>query len=326
MTNRSVKVGFLKLEGLSFEILSESELAEIHRATLEILRETGVKITSRRAREILTKAGAETDHSREVVKFPPHLVERAIQTAPEQILLAGRNPDYDVEVGGNNVYFTNFGSGINIVDPKTGDVRNTTKEDVADTARLVDYLSDIDVYSLAVTARDCPENAVYLHATEAYLNNTSKHCHGFSGKNADKCIAMGAAVAGGEKELRRRPIISADVCPQSPLQLMADGAQVIMDCARAGVPVTILPAAMAGATSPVTLAGTLVGHNAEVLVGLTLAQQVEEGAPVMYGSSTTMYDVKENIAAVGSPELALCSAALARIARYYKLPSYLAGG
>ncbi len=326
MTNRSIKAGSLRLEGLSFEILSESEMAEIHRATLEVLRETGLKITSKKAREILQESGAEVDNNREIVKFPHHLVDNAIQAAPEQILLAGRNPEYDVAVGGNNVYFTNFGSGINIVDTVNGELRKTTKKDVADTARIVDYLSDIDVYSLAVTARDCPEDAVYLHATEAYLNNTSKHCHGFSGKNSRECIAMGAAVAGGKEELRRRPIISADVCPQSPLQLMAEGAQVIMDCAEAGVPVTILPAAMAGATSPVTLAGTLVGHNAEVLAGLTLAQLVEEGAPVMYGSSTTMYDVKENIAAVGSPELALCSAALARIARYYKLPSYLAGG
>ncbi len=326
MTENISKAGSLRLAGLKLEVLTADELAEIHRATLKVMRETGLKITSTRAREILQEAGAEVNDSAQIVKFPHYLVEDAIKAAPEQILLAGRDPKNDLEVGGEKVYFTNFGSGINIVDPTSGELRDTTKEDVAATARMVDGLSDIEVYSLAVTARDCPQDKVYLHATEAYLNNTTKHCHGFSGKNPEKCLDMGAAVVGGREELRRRPIISADVCPQSPLQIQAEGAEVIMACARAGVPVTILPAAMAGATSPITLAGTLVGHNAEVLAGLTLAQQVERGAPVMYGSSTTIYDLKENVASVGSPELALFSAALAKIAKYYKLPSYLAGG
>ena len=78
--------------------------------------------------------------------------------------------------------------------------------------------------------------------------------------------------------------------------------------------------------APVTLAGTIVTHNAEVLGGLTLNQLVRKGAPVIYGSSTTAMDLKIAAASVGTPECAVISGAVARLARYYALPSYVAGG
>jgi trimethylamine--corrinoid protein Co-methyltransferase len=99
-----------------------------------------------------------------------------------------------------------------------------------------------------------------------------------------------------------------------------------MESARNGVVCNILSMAMAGATSPVTLAGTLVTHNAEILGGLTLSQLTRKGAPVIYGSSTTAMDLRFAQASVGTPECALISGAVARLARYYALPSYVAGG
>jgi trimethylamine--corrinoid protein Co-methyltransferase len=84
--------------------------------------------------------------------------------------------------------------------------------------------------------------------------------------------------------------------------------------------------AMSGGTAPVTLAGTLVPHNAEILSGITLSQLTRRGAPVVYGSSTTAMDLKMAAATVGTPECALISGAVARLARYYALPSYVAGG
>ena len=82
---------------------------------------------------------------------------------------------------------------------------------------------------------------------------------------------------------------------------------------------------MAGASSPVSLSGTLVTHNAEVLAGITLAQLTERGAPVVYGSSTTAMDLRLASASVGSPECGLINAAVAQLARCYLLPSWVAG-
>ena len=137
---------------------------------------------------------------------------------------------------------------------------------------------------------------------------------------------MAGAIAGGIKKLAERPILSFTTCPVSPLKLINECCDIIIEAARTNSIINILSMAMAGGTSPVTLAGTLVTHNAEVLSGITLAQLVRKGAPVIYGSSTTAMDLRLGAASVGTPECAIISGAVARLARYYALPSYVAGG
>ena len=132
-------------------------------------------------------------------------------------------------------------------------------------------------------------------------------------------------ISGSEDEFRRRPLIGFGVCPVSPLKLPRDATEVIIESARWWIPNNILSMAMSGGSSPVTLAGTLVTHNAEVLAGITLAQLTERGCPMMYGSSTTAMDLKLAAASVGSPEIAVISAAVAQMAKRYLIPSFVAG-
>ena len=202
-----------------------------------------------------------------------------------------------------------------------------TKQDVADTAKAVDALPNVDVYERAVVAEDVDQRAVHLHQAQAWMTNTSKH--GFMGSGngylSGKLLEMAAAVAGGRDKLRERPIISFITCPVSPLKLVKDTCEIIMAAARGHVAVNILSMAMAGGSSPVTLAGTLVTHNAEVLAGLTLSQLTRPGSAVVYGSSTTAMDLRLASASVGSPECGLINAAVAQIARFYLLPSWVAG-
>jgi trimethylamine--corrinoid protein Co-methyltransferase len=169
---------------------------------------------------------------------------------------------------------------------------------------------------------------VQLHNAEAWLPNTSKH--GFMGPgNAylmQKITQMAAAISGGMDKLKERPIISFITCPVSPLQLVPETCEIIMEGARSGMTVNILSMAMAGGSSPVTLAGTLVDHNAEVLGGIVLSQLTSKGAKVIYGSSTTAMDLRLAAATVGSPECAVINAAVAQMATYYLLPSWVAGG
>ena len=136
---------------------------------------------------------------------------------------------------------------------------------------------------------------------------------------------MAAEVVGGDDELRRRPILYGGVCPVSPLKLPRDATQVIIESSRWWIPNNILSMAMAGGSSPVTLAGTLVTHNAEVLSGITLAQLTERGCPVMYGVVHDGHGPEARGRLVGSPEIAMISAAVAQMARRYLLPSFVAG-
>jgi trimethylamine--corrinoid protein Co-methyltransferase len=137
---------------------------------------------------------------------------------------------------------------------------------------------------------------------------------------------MVAAIVGGMDKLRERPLLTFNTCPVSPLKLVRDCCEIIMEAARSGLAVNVTSMAMAGGTSPVTLAGTLVTHNTEVLSGLVLNQLTRKGSPVIYGSSTTAMDLRLGTASVGTPECAMINAAVARLARYYSLPCFVAGG
>ena len=297
-------------------------------ATLEILQSIGVFIEDNEAVTCLGDAGASIDKANNIAKIQPYMVEDAIRSAPSRILLAGRDPQRDFMVENNRVGFTNFGEGIKIVDIDSGEIRETTKTDVAMTARMVDAMSEIDVYERAVGAHDVNQAVAPLHNAEAFLANTTKHCFlgPFSGYMVKKLTEMAAAVVGGMQKLKERPILSFITCPVSPLKLVQDTCEIIMEGAKSGLAVNILSMAMAGGSSPVNLAGTLVNHNAEILSGIVLSQNTVKGAPVLYGSSTTAMDLRLGAASVGSPECGMINAAVARLGNYYGLPTWVAGG
>lgn len=328
MTIRQIMAGYPQLEGWGLKMFTKEELDQIHWATLEVLSTTGVLVLQEEAQEIFAAHGAKVDKETNMVKIPPYLVEEAIISAPSRVILYGRNPKYDVELSGNRTGFTPFGAGVMVVDPFTGEYRESTKDDVAKTALVADYLDTVDFYSQAVAARDVPEATTDLHSAEAFLTNTSKHCHHIDCISKDHVrlfAEMGAAIVGGMDKLRERPIISCLICPVSPLQLSTPACEVIIECARLGLPCNVLSMCMSGASAPVSLAGTLVTHNCEVLAGITLSQLTAKGAPVIYGSSTTTFDLTTATAPVGAPELGMISAGVAALAQYYRLPSYVAG-
>lgn len=315
-------------DGLSLNILTRDELRDIHYGTLEVLGETGVFVEDEAARACFEKGGADVDHDTGTVRIPPHVVEDAIRSAPSRVILYGRDPKHDIVLENTRVHFTNFSEGVMINDPYTGENREPVKQDLVDSARVIDYLPEIDFCEKALGAHDVNQETVPLHNAEAYLTNTTKHCAFGPGNGTflEKIIDMARIIAGGARAFKKRPLVSFTTCPVSPLTLISDCCDIIMAAARNNVVCNILSMAMAGGTAPVTLAGTLVNHNAEVLSGITLAQLTRRGAPVIYGSSTTAMDLKLAAASVGTPECAVISGAVARLARYYALPSYVAGG
>ena len=324
---RSPHAGRARSGGLSLNVFTPDEIDDIHLATLEVLERTGVFVEDDEPLDIFADGGCRIDRENRVVRIPPHVVAESLAACPHSLLYCGRTPDRDFIVEPGRVTFTNFDEGIKYIDPYTGEYRDPTIADVANIARLVDAMSEIDGYESAVGATDVPTETYALHGLETALLNTTKPvgCEAIDKWEARKCIGLAAIVAGGEDKLRERPFLGLGVCPVSPLKLPRDATEVIIECSRAGLPDTILSMAMSGGSAPVTLAGTLVQHNAEVLSGIVLAQLTERGSPVIYGSSTTAMDLRFASASVGSPELALIGAAVAQLAKQYRLPSYIAG-
>lgn len=316
-----------KRELLGYSILKESDLDQIHEATLEILEKTGLRVLSKRARDIYADAGCIIEELNKMVKFPPCLVKDAVDSAPERVLLAARNRDNDIVLEGEKVYFKNFATGIKVIDPYTGNYRDSTKEDLGNIARFCDAIEEVDFFTLAVSAQDIPLEVRDLHEAEVVLSNTSKHfshdTHCIS--STKRFLEMAAAIAGGREKLRERPVVSLGTCPVSPLELHGECTDLIIEAAQAGVPINILSMGLAGATTPVTMAGTLVATNAEVLGGIILAQLVSKGTPVIYGTSNTIMDLQLTTSPVGAPEHAMFSSAVGQLGHYYSIPTNVGG-
>lgn len=301
---------------------------KIHNATLDILLHQGVVFQSEEALAIFQDHGVKVDQGKRAVYIKPEMVEKALQKAPSSFVMAARDPQRNYMISPTQTGFTTFGTGFSVIDRKTGLLRDSTKLDVAESAILSDYLDSLDVYTHALTARDCSFRAIDLHEAEAFLCNTTKHCmHGNLGgkENIKKYIAMVGLLVDGVSSLPERPVASGMTCPQSPLYFPQECCDVIMELGRVGLPVNILPMVIASQTAPATLAGTMVVNNAEVLAGLVLAELSTPGAPIFYGCSSTAFDLIRCTAPVGSWELGLCSAMATKMAQYYQIPSYVAG-
>ena len=142
---RNPRAGARKSGGFRLEVFTDDELREIHGATLEVLSRTGVFVEDDEAREIFAAAGADVDRETNVVRLPAHLVEDAVRSAPSTVVMCGRDPARDVVLEDGRVGFTNFGEGIQVVDPYTGELHESRKQDVADCTKIIDALPEIDV-------------------------------------------------------------------------------------------------------------------------------------------------------------------------------------
>ena len=325
---RRPKVGKRRTQGFSLNVLTDDEVHEIHLATLEVLKDTGVFVENDEALDVLDGGGCIVDRSKKTVRFPHYVVEDCISWAPASFNACGRRPEDDVLLEDNRVTFTNFGEGIRFIDPYTAEHRETTKADIEKAARIIDSLEHVETYERAMCSHDKPPKVQALHNAEASLANTVKH-HWLCPVDlyqAKKIVEMCASIVGGKERLRQRPLLTFTTCPISPLKLPEHHCDIIMEGARNGLALNILGMAMAGGSGPVHLAGTLVVQNCEVLSSLVLNQLTCKGSPVLYGSSTCPLDLRMATASVGSPEMGMISAAVARLAQHYKMPCFVAGG
>ncbi len=325
---RRPKAGIQRNSGFSLNVMTDDEVHEIHLSTLEVLNDVGVFVENEAALDQYEAGGCRVDRENLVVKIPHWVVASAIRSAPASFKAYGRTPEYDVLLEDNRVTFTNFGEGIRFVDPDTGEHRDTTKADVEKAARIIDYLEHVETYERAMCSHDKPPQVQAIHNAEASLTNTSKH-HWLGPVDkyqAGKIIDICSEIAGGRDKFEERPFLTFVTCPISPLKMPEHHCDIIMAAAENGLGVNIIGMAMSGGSGPVHLAGTLVIQNSEIMASLVLSQLTKKGAPFVYGSSTCPLDLRMATATVGSPETGMISAAVARLARYYSLPCFVAGG
>ena len=318
------------MPGYQIDGISEDQLDNIHHASIKILKNTGIKIESGEAAEIFHGAGSEIDKKKDgfIVKIPPSVVDDCVQWAPERFVLYGRDPKHDHLIEPGSSCFTLFGENVYINDLYTLKHRICTKKDLGDATRLADALSEFAIIEKCLGSQDKPAETQSLHNYEAMVSNTGKHVlHGFfTGKNTKKIVEMAGACVGGMENFHKRPCVTTTVCPTSPLTLVKNCCDVIIEGARLGVGVCSITMPLIGATAPATISGTLVVQNAELLSSLVLTQLTSKNTPFIYGSVGTIMDLKLGVPAVSAPECGLLNIGTVKMAQYYKIPSWCGSG
>ncbi len=307
--------------------LSDDEIASIHETSLRVLQEIGMKVVSKKVQSLLAENGAEVDDSRSTVRIPDALVEEAVSKAPKEMVLCGRNPNFDLSLPVKGLPFVaTSGFSVFMRDFETGEKRMTNSSDLKDFAVLSDYLDQVDFFWPIVTPTELPPPLQRLHALAISFENTEKHVQheALTEKDAKWQIKLAATIVGGEEKLKKRPIFSSVNCPVSPLVFEEGSSEAMIELARAGIPVVPMSMALCGCTAPATIAGTLVIINAENLASLVLLQCANPGAPVIYCAESTPANMKTGEINYEAPEFPLIAAGATQMARLYKLPCYTA--
>jgi trimethylamine--corrinoid protein Co-methyltransferase len=308
------------------QVLSESQLEEIHQSTLELLRRTGIQVLVPEVRDLLKKAGCWMDGER--VRVPPHLIDWAVQTAPSRVVLCDRAGNPRMELEGRKGYYGTGSDTPFVIDPFDGKRRSAVLGDVENVAKLVDALEHIDFLMCMGIASDVTESLSDLYHFKTMLNHTMKPLvyTAWSRANLEAIIAMAEKVAGGAEELRRKPFCALYSEPISPLTHAEASCEKLLFLAGKGLPVVYTPGMLIGGTAPVTIAGALMQANAEQLTGLLICQLIREGAPVICGGGILFMDMSYGLISYAAPEFMLAMAALSEMCHYYRLPIFSFAG
>jgi trimethylamine---corrinoid protein Co-methyltransferase len=305
------------------QVLSESEIKQIHEATVEILTHCGVKMVYRPMLDFLKDQGLGVDTETGIVRFSPAAIEDALAATPPQFDVFDREGRFLYILGDGKSKIAAGHNAVFWVDTETGQTRSSTVADVELFARVCQELECIDMIGIPVMPQDVPNpKATLPYAVRATIANSTKPIF-FSTDNCKvnrACIELLRAAFSGDFQQQVYGI--SQLSSTSPLFWEHGVLEAIMDPAPTGVPLAILPEPIAGFTAPYTLAGLVTMNNAECLSGLVMIQLLRRGAKFLYANSWTTMDMRTASALVGSTETTICHIAGAQLARFYHLPCH----
>jgi trimethylamine---corrinoid protein Co-methyltransferase len=307
----------------TFKVLSDSEVLQIHEASLDILENCGVKIGSPQVFSFLQAKGFPVDTGRQIVRFPRSAVAEALSHAPAQFEVYDREGKFAFVLGDGKSKIAAGHNAVFWVDSETGETRYSTVQDVELFARLCDALEFIHMIGIPVMPQDVPNPRNTLpYAVRAVIKNSRKPVF-FSTDNARiNRVIINLAEAGFAGDFRNQVYGISQLSPTSPLFWEEGVLEAILDTVQTAVPLAILPEPNAGLSCPYTLAGLLTVNNAECVSGLAIIQMLKPGAKVLYANSWTVTDMRGATALVGSTETTICRVAGAQLARFYHLPGH----
>ncbi len=306
-------------------LLSDSDIKSIHQTSLHILRDVGVRVEHEEVLSRLEQAGATVKPDDRVAYFDEDLIWSGIQNVGKSFTIYGRQQGREVRFGKGEQHLISSPGQFSWSDHHTGQHREPTLDDVRNAATLGDALPNISIVGALASAVDVPLpiRDVILTAELAKITGKPTRVWPISRQSTRYVLKIFEAIAGGSQALREKPMTETLLEPVSPLTLPRDGLDIALEFLAHGQPVSIGPMAMASATAPATLAGTLAQENAEILAANAVIQTLSPGTPILYGGIPHIMDPRTSICSFGSPEQSIMALAMVEMARFYELPVYV---
>ncbi|HSO20454.1 MAG TPA: trimethylamine methyltransferase family protein, partial [Desulfosarcina sp.] len=307
--------------------LTTGQMSKVHEASMALLADVGVAFNESEALEIFAANGFKVDGK--TVFINEAQVRKALDTAPSRFTVTARNPEKSVAIGDADFVFVP-GYGAPFISLPDGGQRGATMADYDNFCKLVHTSKTIDMNGfMMLEPGDAAPDTAHLDMMFSSIVLCDKPFMGspVSKSGARECVDMAAILWGGKDKLADvGPVSVSLINSLSPLQFSEEMAGSLIELARANQACVIASLIMAGSSGPVTLSGVLTVQNAEILAGITLAQLVKPGAPVIYGSTSSAMDMRSGGLSIGCPELSMVVSATAQMARFYHLPSRSGGG
>jgi len=305
------------------ELIETSLIERIVDEAMSILETTGVLVDHTPSFERLREVGLEGDAGTLRVTFPRATVEAAIETAPSGFTLYDRTGEPHARLEGDRVHFVPASSALRILDCATREIRDANSADFAEYVQIANGLENIAYLSTAFIPKDVPEDIADAWRLYLCLANSKKPVvsGAFTHYGVPRMGEILSKFRRDRDDLASRPLAIFTCCPNTPLRWAEDPAQNIIDCADWGIPVEVVPVLLLGMISPVTTVGALVLHTAEVLSGLTIAQRIRPGTPVLFGGAPASFHMRLMTNPMTAVEALQVYCSYAQIADHLGLPS-----
>jgi trimethylamine--corrinoid protein Co-methyltransferase len=303
--------------------ISTLGIERIHEHSLNLLEKVGIDFKTPKALEVLEKHGCPVDYERTWASLPRELVEWAVQQAPRVVRLEARDPQKSLVLDGSTSHHSTDSQGTQAIDLENGEKHDSTLIDLERGLLFADALDKIDFVNVMVSASDVPAHLRTIKHFATAFTQTSKHIRTgvLNAQQVPFLVEMVKVVTGKDSF---HPIFSVTDCTISPLMHDRTMTEACIELAKLNVPIMVYPMPLAGGTSPVTLAGTVLMNNVEFLSGLVLFQAVNPGTPIIYGAGSSQLDMNTGRYG-GSADGFVFGSLLSKMAEFYDVPVNVPG-
>jgi trimethylamine--corrinoid protein Co-methyltransferase len=307
-----------------FQRLSTDQCRRIHWASLEILERVGMRLYLQEAIDLLKRGGADIEDGN-LAFVPPGIVEKALSTAPDRVVLCDRHGRPVMPLEGSRCFYGPGSDCMHIVDHRTGERRRPLLADVVEGTVLCDALTHVDFVMSMVVPSDVDDVLADRYQMKAMLSHSTKPIIvvTYDIDGLVDAVEMAERVVGGAAALRRRPLLACYINVATGLRHNREALQKLLFLAEKRLPALYIPVSTCGVSAPVTAAGAIAVDYAGVLLGLVLSQLKQEGTPfITTGMQPSPLDLRTLVSPYCPAERGFAQA----MSHFYNLPQFALGG